>query len=38
LFDEELRPLLEALLVQAGRVRGIELLQLQAQVREFKVR
>src|SRR5712671_5141475 len=32
LFDEEFRPFLEAFLVEAGRVRGIELLQFQAQI------
>src|SRR5712672_3380907 len=32
LFNEEFRPFLEALFVQAGCVRGIELLQFQAQV------
>src|SRR6267154_495798 len=32
LFDEEFRPFLEAFLVQAGRVRGIEFLHFQAQV------
>jgi hypothetical protein len=32
LLDEELRPFLETLLVEAGGVCGIELFQLQAQV------